>query len=483
VTFTIRARLTLLYLAVLAAAFVAFFWICDLGFRRSIDVTVDNASQSNLKTIQRLLEHADPKGLDKTRHELSELAALWANDAIFQVAGPDGEWLYRADRFRSPQIVFPPATGKISFLTTNLDWLQYRIARQRVLINGNAYEIYAAVPTEPFDQALDRFRVIEKEFLPLLALVPGLLGYWLSGRALAPVNKIIHSAERIDLRNLRERVEVPKAHDELRRLSETVNAMLARIEASVARITQFTADASHDLRTPLSLVRTHAELALRRPRSEAEYRASLSKILIATDQTTQLVDQLLTLARADAGAAQLHFQEQDLSAILRAAASTAQEMCDAKGLRFTANIPDAAVPVRGDAPALERLFLCIIENAVKYTPAGEVFLYSEVQNGSVSVAIRDTGLGIAEKDLPHVFDRFFRADQARSVEVRGSGLGMAIARWIAEAHQGTITAASEFGKGSTFEVRLPLYSGEVADSSNRWPLKQKPVNAPENAFT
>ena len=169
--------------------------------------------------------------------------------------------------------------------------------------------------------------------------------------------------------------------------------------------------------------------------------------------------------------------------ILRAAALNAGEMCEAKGLRFTANIAEGPIHVRGDAQALERLFLCILENAVKYTPTGEVSLHAEVQNGSISVAIRDTGLGIAEKDLPHIFDRFYRADQARSVEVRGSGLGMAIARWIAETHQGTITAASEVGKGSTFEVRLPVHSTEVAESSSRRPLKQKAVNAPENAFT
>ncbi len=482
-TFTIRARLTLLYLAVLAAAFVAFFWICDLGFRRSIELTVNHASQGNLDTVRRIIDLSESQGVDRTRHELTEIANLWANGAIFQVAGPNGAWIYRAHRFLSPQIPFPAATDKTSFLTTNLEAEQYRIARQRVTINGNSYEIDAAVPTEPFDQALDRFRVIEQRFLPLLALVAGLLGYWLSGRALAPVNKIIHSAERIDLRNLRDRVEVPKAHDELRRLSETVNAMLARIEASVARITQFTADASHDLRTPLSLVRTHAELALRRPRTEAEYRASLSKILIATDQTTQLVDQLLTLARADAGAAQLHFQEQDLGAILRATALNAREMCEAKGLRFTSQIPDVLIPVRGDAQALGRLFLCILENAVKYTPAGEVSLNADVQNGGVFAAILDTGLGIAEEDLPHIFDRFYRADQARSVEVRGSGLGMAIAHWIAEAHQGTISVTSELGKGSTFQVCLPLRPVEDAEFSGRWPLKQKAVNAPENAFT
>ena len=205
----------------------------------------------------------------------------------------------------------------MSFLTTNLDRQQYRIAQKSALIGGRVFPISAAVPTEPFDQALDRFRLIEKRFLPLLVALASFLGYWLSGRALAPVNRIIQSAEQIGLQNLSQRLEVPKAVDELHRLTVTLNAMLERIESSVKRIRQFTANASHDLRTPLSLIRTHAELALRRTRSEVEYRESLSRILSVSEETTQLIEALLTLARADAGAAHLHFTELDLTPVLQ----------------------------------------------------------------------------------------------------------------------------------------------------------------------
>src|SRR5208282_2443056 len=157
-----------------------------------------------------------PRGVPKVQKELSELAGLWANGAIFEVAGPDGQWIFRPQRFQALQAPLPdaPAQG-ISFLTTNLEALQYRIARERVVI----FLIEAAVPTEPFDQALDRFRLTEKRFLPLLVVLASLLGFWLSGRALAPVNRIVESAESIGVQNLSQRLEVPREKDELRRLT------------------------------------------------------------------------------------------------------------------------------------------------------------------------------------------------------------------------------------------------------------------------
>ncbi|HEY1472362.1 MAG TPA: HAMP domain-containing protein, partial [Candidatus Acidoferrum sp.] len=275
---TIRARLTLLYFVVLAASFLAFFWICDFGFQRSIDTTVNDASRGNLESVRRVIETTLPEGIPKVQQELTQLADLWANGAIFQVASADGQRLFRSSPFLSPQFALPtiPATG-VSFLTTNLELRQYRIARARMLIDGKTFLIDTAVPTEPFDQALDNFRLIEKEFLPLLVVLASLLGYWLGGRALAPVNRIIQSAKEVGVQSLSRRLELPRAKDELRRLTETLNAMLDRIESSVKRITQFTADASHDLRTPLSLIRTNAELALRRPRTENEYRATLTR--------------------------------------------------------------------------------------------------------------------------------------------------------------------------------------------------------------
>lgn len=458
---TIRARLTLLYFVVLAASFVAFFWICDFGFRRSIEITVNDASHSNLETVRRVIEGSLPRGLPKVQKELSELAGLWANGAIFEVAGPDGKWIFRPPRFQAAQTPLPeaPAAG-VSFVTTNLEALQYRIARERVIIAGNVFLVDAAVPTEPFDQALDGFRLIEKRFLPLLVVLASLLGYWLSGRALAPVNRIVQSAESIGVQNLSRRLEVPRAKDELRRLTETLNAMLGRIESSVAHITQFTADASHDLRTPLALIRTNAELALRRPRREDEYRETLGRILAAAEESTQLIEHLLTLARADAGAAQLRFESADLSQVLRKVSPHARILAQAKGLDFSPEIATEPLPVSMDSSAMERLLLALLDNAVKYTPQGCLSLRSFSREGQAIVEIQDTGVGISESDRPHIFDRFYRADQARSREVRGSGLGLAIARWIAEMHKGSIEVASELGHGSIFRVRLPLLNRE-----------------------
>lgn len=459
---TIRARLTLLYCVVLAASFGAFFWICDFGFRRSIEATVNDASRSNLEIVQRVVREAMPQGLPKVQKELSELSQLWANDAIFEVAGPDGQWVFRPQRFfRSQFPLADPPADRVVFMTTNLntnqDGEQFRIAQRRVLLDGQSFRIDAAVPTEPFDQALDDFRLTEKRFLPVLVILASLLGYWLSGRALAPVNRIIESAEKIGVRDLAHRLAVPEADDELRRLTETVNAMLGRIETSVHRIQQFTADASHDLRTPLALIRTNAELALRRPRTEEEYRETLQRILGASEETTQLIEALLTLARADMGASQLQFADVELSPLLRKAAEKGALLAFEKGLTFSEDLGEEAMLLRADAAATERLFLALLDNAVKYTPSGGGIQLRSLREGRYAVVeVEDTGIGISAQDLAHIFDRFFRADQARSREVPGSGLGLSIARWIAEAHNGSIEVKSSLGQGSLFRLRLPL---------------------------
>jgi len=244
-------------------------------------------------------------------------------------------------------------------------------------------------------------------------------------------------------------LEVPRAKDELRRLTETLNAMLERIESSVKRITQFTADASHDLRTPLSLIRTNAELALRRQRSEKDYRETLARILLISEETTELIEGLLTLARADAGAAQLKYESLDLGLILLKVAHQARFLASAKGLSFREHLPSEPMAMLADSAAIERLFVSILDNALKYTPfGGRVTVRASADRRYATVEIEDTGIGIAEADLAHIFERFYRADQARSREIRGSGLGLSIAGWITEAHHGVIEATSRPGKGS-----------------------------------
>ena len=455
----IRARLTALYFAVLALSFVAFFWVSDLGFRRSIDATVDNASRTNLETVRRLvLANSSLREDSKLREELSRLAELWANGALFEVAGPDGGWVFRSQSFLRIDPPLPQIRDtNISFATTNLESLQYRIALQRVAKGGGVYEIHAAVPTEPFDQALDHFRLMEQEILPLLVLLASFLGYWLSGRSLAPVNRIIETAGLIGAQNLSSRLAVPKARDELRRLTETLNAMLARIEASFKSITQFTADASHDLRTPVAVIRATAEITLRKPRTQEEYRRALSTILETSVDTSDLLENLLTLARADAGAAGMEMRPLDLAAHVQKARERAALLGLEKALDVTATTPPEPVWVKADAIAVDRLLLILLDNAVKYSPSGgrcEIALSQSEEHAQITV--RDSGAGIPETELNNIFDRFYRVDRVRSRNTGGAGLGLAIARWIAEMHGGTIAAESTVGVGSAFHVQIPV---------------------------
>ena len=453
----IRIKLTALHSAVVILSFVSFFWVSDLGFQHSIEATVDEASHANLEVVHRLLQNKAGLGSRKVRDELQELSELWANGAIFEVADSSGNWIFRSPRFLQPVPPLPAAQGaQVSFFTNNLEQMQYRTALQRVEADGQIFEIHAAVPTEPFDQALDHFRLIEKEILPLLVCVAALLGYWLSGRSLAPVNRIIQTAERIGVESLSRRLDVPRARDELRRLTEAINAMLDRIERSFRRITQFTADASHDLRTPVAIVRTSAEISLRRPRTAAEYRETLQQILHTSIETSELLENLLTLARADAGAAGMEMHPLELGSHVRKAQERAKVLSSDKDLELVLRVPGTPVWVRADAVAIDRLLLILVDNAVKYTPAGgrcEIELSRGEEHAQITV--RDTGLGIAESDLSSIFERFTRADRARSRDVPGAGLGLAIARWITDMHGGTIAAESRVGAGSAFQVRLP----------------------------
>ena len=406
----------------------------------------------------RLLHGNSKEEKEKVRGELSELAGLWANGALLEVSGAKGEWLFRSPQFALASPPIPPARfGPAVFFTTNLELSQYRIAMQQVRAGDDLFQVYAAVPTEPFDQALDNFRIIEKECLPLLVVLASFLGYWLSGRSLAPLNRIIDTAESIGAQNLSKRLEVPHAQDELQRLTVTLNAMLDRIQASFNKITQFTADASHDLRTPVAVIRTSAELALRKQRTQLEYREAMHQILSASIETSELLENLLSLARADAGVLALELHPLELGEHVRKVQERAVLLSADKALDIKLQAPPDPVWVKADALSLDRLLLILVDNAIKYTPRGgrcEIALSQD--QGNARITVSDSGIGIGKEDLQHVFDRFYRADRARSRNIRGAGLGLAIARWITDLHGGNIVVESTPGAGSTFRISLPV---------------------------
>jgi signal transduction histidine kinase len=233
--------------------------------------------------------------------------------------------------------------------------------------------------------------------------------------------------------------------------------MFARLERAFKRVTQFTADASHELRTPIALMRTRTEVALRKQRSEAEYRETLLRINQELERTSALIENLMTLARADAGSEALQVAPTNLNELLLEISETARLLAEGKSIQYDQRLPETPLSVTGNAQSLRRLFLILIDNAVKYTPhGGRISVVLDTSDGSAVTQIRDTGVGISAEDLPHIFERFYRADESRSRESGGTGLGLSIAQWIAEAHQGKISVVSKVGEGSVFRVQIPF---------------------------
>jgi heavy metal sensor kinase len=278
----------------------------------------------------------------------------------------------------------------------------------------------------------------------------------MSGRALAPVDRITRDARSITASNLSHRLAVPRAKDELQRLSETLNQMLDRIETSFNQVRQFTADASHELRAPLTLIHTAAEFSLRRERGRDDLVEALRKVLRESKRTAHMVDDLLLLARADSDKNGFESAPLDLQPVLKDVSEQAVLLAESKGIEVAVEIANDSIEVQGDESSLRRLFLILIDNAIKYTPVGgKVGIGLRRELGQATIQVRDNGIGIASEDLPRIFDRFWRADKVRSRDAGGAGLGLSIANWIVEKHGGTLTVESELGGGSVFSVRLP----------------------------
>jgi len=303
---------------------------------------------------------------------------------------------------------------------------------------------------------------------PFVLLVSVAVAYVLAGNTFKPVDQLINEVEAItDGRSLHRRVPTDEADEELSRLAETLNRMIGRLQTSFGALRRFTADASHELKTPLTVVRADVERAMHPAASADERMQVLEEAMQEIARMSDLVDSLLTLARADEGRFDLHREPVNLEPLVRDVYETAVILGEDAGVTVSLPLVEDAV-VLGDSTRLRQLFLNLITNAIKYTPRGghvEITL-SLRNNNEIGFAVRDTGIGIAAADLPHVFDRFWRADRARSrraaldgravTERGGFGLGLAISQWIAQAHGGAISAQSRLGRGSIFTVLLPV---------------------------
>jgi heavy metal sensor kinase len=327
------------------------------------------------------------------------------------------------------------------------------------MVNIESAALVIGRPTEGIKQALDRLLHTLMIAVPVTLAAAGGGGVFLVRRALKPVDEITQKARGIEERDLSQRIEV-KTRDELGRLASTLNDMIARLEKAFKRQRQFTSDASHELRTPLAVIEAESTLTLQKKRTVAEYRQSLKTIAQEAARMSLIIDQLLSLARADSEKGSPSFEAVSLGELLGELSSDLEVLCRNKGLELELAQMDDSV-VKGDRLRLRVLFMNLLDNAIKYTPSGgKISVSARPEGEMVVVSVSDTGSGIPAADLPHIFERFYRVDKARSRAEGSSGLGLSIAQHIAEMHGGRIEVESELDKGSTFRVWLPL-AGEV----------------------
>jgi heavy metal sensor kinase len=457
---SIGLRLTCWYLAIFAVAQLLFglgmWFILQQNFYR----IADGELLSQVEDLTRFFEAQKKNAtVAKLQEEVAEAYILEHSGDFLQILDSEGNWIFRADALQRNAVIPPaPATVKrASYENRQLDGRPVRFLTARVEVNHHLYTVQTGMPTDQMVRTLSLFRRYLLMFAPLLLLVAASGGFWLSRKALSPVDGLTRAARNISGSNLSDRLERLQTGDELQRLSETLNEMLARIESAFLRITQFTADASHELRSPISLIRTEAEIVLRRSRGDEEYREALRHILLEAERTTTLVEELLSLARADAGRENLHLSPLDLRSLIAETGNEWQQLLEARNLQLKVNLVNRKTPILADGVAIRRLLSILLDNAVKYTPPpGWVELCLEEQDKCAVFSVRDSGIGIAEAEQARVFERFYRVDKARSRELGGAGIGLAIAQWIVQQHHGSITVQSSLGRGSTFRAKLPL---------------------------
>jgi heavy metal sensor kinase len=384
----------------------------------------------------------------------------------FQVVTADRKILFRSRFLSAIQLPIPPNPEGLRghhFEDLDLPKLGHYRLLTLAIRDSNGRPLLTQVVTSraTLDRQFQSYIWITLALLPVGAISAWLSGFLLARWALDPIDRIIGMAERISAETLSERLEVVNSHDELGRLATTLNRMFDRLHRSIGEMRRFSADAAHELRSPLAVMRTKAEVVLRNTRSLSIYQRAIEVNLEETKRLGDLVDQLLTLSRHDAGLPTEMYDEVQLDAVIRDVADRFMTLAIEKGIKLNLKCDQACV-VQGDDIALSQLFFNLLDNAIKYTAAGgSINLTAEVEPHTVRITIADTGVGIAFEHLHRIFDRFYRVDYSRNREFGGAGLGLAICKSVVEAHQGEILAFSELSRGTRLIVELPRHREKI----------------------
>jgi len=467
----LKARLTLWYSGVMAGLLIAVSLVVYGAVRHQLHSNLDGslrAAGKALAAVDRPELTSPPESLLSKLFPGLPPSGLF--DRMVQVLDPAGEIRMRPlslgrTRIRLSELARENARKGQGTLETihPPDRAPIRVYTQPVIRSGRVVNfVQIAASFAEVNRTLRRLALILLGVVPSAVVLAGLGGWTLARRALRPVDEVAAAARRITAERLNERIARPNSEDELARLVDTLNAMIARLEAAFGRVREFSADASHELKTPLTILRGEVDLLLSSQRTPREYQEGLHVILDEVRRMGGIVEDLLTLAKADLGATQLHFAPVDLGDLVLEVFEKARTLPESENKDFTLSRRDPLV-IDGDADRLRQMVINLVVNAFRYTsPGGKVDLSLARRNGRAWISVSDTGIGIDEMDVERIFDRFYRSAEARGMGSEGSGLGLNICKWVAEAHGGSIRVDSLLGKGSTFTVNLPL---EVATPS------------------
>ncbi len=467
---SIRTRLTLWSVGVLALALIVFSAGVYLLLARNLRRRVDESLRASAESIAVSLIRERAEGETEAEAAHSTVNELHLLDQAMAIFDAEGRLLAekatpRNDHARLAPLDSIPAEAVRLYTEPGAGVEGQRVATRRVK-TGAAEPPYLIVVSQPLETVTEELAMLRHVFLiaiPLALLLAGLGGFFLARKSLAPVAAMSERARQISAENLDQRLPVTNPRDELGRLASTFNELLARLDAAFNLQRQFMADASHELRTPISVVRTATQVILERPRrDESEYRNALATIDDQSRRLARIVDDMFTLARADAGRRPLELGHLYLDELIVETARAASLLAERKGVTVEAS-RSPEVPYYGDEHLLRQMLLNLLDNAIRHTPAGGgVRVSLDRGDSACEVVVADTGEGIPIEAQPHIFERFYRVDKARSRSgasangAGGGGLGLSIARWIAEAHGGTIRLVRSDPTGTVFAIALPL---------------------------
>lgn len=485
---SLRVRVISWYVGMLALALFAFGLAVFLGIGRYLQKSLESSLSSQANGIaDNLLSKAGSKGLQWLSNEVVESYAPEISGRFIRITTREGKMLYESGDTRDPLI----DADRITHIDTLLQEPKFRTefpdgpppmliyARPYRAPDGIGYIVEVGASRGPIDQTLRGMAITLLLVTPIILIAAAVSGYVLMKQPLKPISALTDQAERIGAANFSERLPVIRSGDELERLSLSLNRMLARLEDAMAHIHRFSGDVSHELRTPLTIMHGELDHVAQTDGLQPEVMDAVWSALEEVERLSRIVNSLLVISRLDYGDAGMEKTCIDLGALARDTAEQMQALAEDKGISVECRID--SVEVLGDETRLRQIIVNLLDNAIKYTSdGGHVQVLAGRRGSRAWLEISDDGVGIPAEALPHVFERFYRADKARSRASGGVGLGLSIVKAICTAHGGEISVSSQDGKGSTFTVEFPLCAEDQAGRTHQEAPYSQPAHSISN---